>query len=119
MDRTDLAGRGTDSRDDTEGVTMAGTIHKSDLVELIARREGWSKKDAGNRLDAVIAGIQDAISDESKVVITGFGSFGVKQTGPRRVRVLAGPQAGEMMDVPSRKKVYFKPGTTLSASIEQ
>lgn len=98
---------------------MAGTIHKSDLAALIARREGWTKKDAARRLDAVIAALHEAIADENKVALIGFGSFGVKQTGPRRVRVLSGPQAGEMLDVPARKKVYFKPGRTLSSSIEQ
>jgi len=98
---------------------MARTIHKSDLAVLIARREGWTKKDAARRLDAVIAGLQEAIADENKVALIGFGSFGVKQTGPRRARVLSGAQAGEMVDVPARKKVYFKPGRTLSSSIEQ
>lgn len=52
-------------------------------------------------------------------MLTGFGSFGVKESGPRRVRMLSGSQAGEIVDIPSRKKVYFTPGSTLSASIEQ
>ncbi|MDE2688521.1 MAG: HU family DNA-binding protein [Chloroflexota bacterium] len=98
---------------------MANTIHKRELTALIAKREGWTLKDASSRLDAVIGGLQEALADESKVVITGFGTFGVKQTGARKIRVLAGPNAGEMVDVPSRKKVYFKPGAVLSASIEQ
>ena len=44
----------------------------------------------------------------------GFGTFEVQKTAPRKIRLIAGPNAGQLVEVPAGKRVAFKAGSALS-----
>ena len=67
-------------------------------------------------VDTVLAGIADALSRGERVELRGFGSFRVRQRGPRQVR---SPRTGERMEVPARRVPNFKPGKELNERVNR
>ena len=87
------------------------TLRKSDLTARVATKLGGSRAQGEAALNAVLASIQDALANRDRVVLTGFGSFSVRDVKERRVRPIRGGQAGTLIRVPAHKKVHFSPGT--------
>ncbi|MCH8184880.1 MAG: HU family DNA-binding protein [Chloroflexi bacterium] len=69
-------------------------------------------------LNAVLDSIQEALSGGNRVVLTGFGSFEVRQVKARRVRPIRGGQAGNLITVPAHKRVGFTAGAELSKAAQ-
>lgn len=86
------------------------TLRKGDLVGLIAKQSKSSKAQAQASLDAVLTGIRNAIREGNRLVLTGFGTFEVRQVKARRVRAIR----GGTVTVRAHKRVGFTPGTGLS-----
>ena len=90
------------------------TLRKSDLGSRVAGKLGGSKAQGDAALNAVLDTVQDALARGDRVVITGFGSFEVRQVKARRVRPIRGGQAGSLITVPAHKRVGFSAGAELS-----
>ncbi len=90
------------------------TMRKSDLSGRVAAKMGGSKSQGEAALKAVLDSIQEALSSGDRVVLTGFGSFEVRQVKARRVRPIRGGQAGNLITVPAHKRVGFTAGAELS-----
>ena len=69
-------------------------------------------------LNGVLDSIQEALATNNRVVLTGFGSFEVRQVKARRVRPIRGGQAGSLITVPAHKRVGFTAGANLSAAAQ-
>ena len=69
-------------------------------------------------LNAVLDSIQAALSGGNRVVLTGFGSFEVRQVRARRVRPIRGGQAGSLITVPAHRRVGFTAGAELSKAAQ-
>ncbi len=69
-------------------------------------------------LKAVLDSIQEAIAAGDRVVLTGFGSFEVRDVKARRVRPIRGGSAGDLITVPAHKRVGFTAGADLSKSAQ-
>ncbi len=94
-----------------------GTPHcktKADFVDLIYERTGYSKREAGEVVEAVIAIIRHALRDGDKVKISGFGTFAVNQKHARRGR---NPQTGEPITIVSRRVLSFRPSQVLKQRV--
>lgn len=89
-------------------------MNKSELVARIASKTSLSKKDAEAALNATFATIQDALIEGEKVVITGFGTFEVKE---RKARKGHDPRSGEEIHIPSLKAATFKVGKILKHEV--
>ena len=50
-------------------------LNKKDLINMIAEREGTTKKAAAGMLDAVTGAIKDVMKANKSVQIVGFGKF--------------------------------------------
>ena len=95
-----------------------GTLRKSDMSARIADKLGGSRLQGETALNAVLSSIQEALSDGNRVVLTGFGSFEVREVKARRVRPIRGGQAGSLVTVPAHKRVGFTAGAELSKSAQ-
>ncbi len=90
------------------------TLRKSDMAGRVASKLKGSKAQGEASLNAVLDSIQDALSSGDRVVLTGFGSFEVRQVKARKVRPIRGGQAGNLITVPAHKRVGFTAGAELS-----
>jgi DNA-binding protein HU-beta len=90
------------------------TIRKSDVSASVAAKLGGSKSQGEAALKAVLDSIKDSLSAGDRVVLTGFGSFEVRQVKARRVRPIRGGQAGTLVTVPAHKRVGFTAGAELT-----
>lgn len=85
-------------------------MNKTDLVNEIAAKASLSKVDAKAALDAVLESISQALANEDKVQLLGFGTFAVAEK-PAREGI--NPRTKEKIQIPARKVVKFKPADGL------
>ena len=83
---------------------------KADLVEEVIRVSSLGKKQAEIIVNTVFQSIVDALQQEDKIELRGFGSFRVRR---RRSRQGRNPKTGDRVSVPSKRIPYFKPGKEL------
>jgi DNA-binding protein HU-beta len=83
---------------------------KRELIEVVAKKANLTNKASRDAVQAVIGSIRDALKRGEKVVITGFGTFSVRQ---RIQRVGRNPKTGEKITIAARKAPGFTPGKTL------
>jgi integration host factor subunit alpha len=87
---------------------------KSDMVEKIYDKVGFSKKESAELVEMVFDIIKSTLETGEKIKIAGFGNFVVKEKADRRGR---NPQTGEEIVISARKILTFKPSQVLKASI--
>ena len=97
---------------------LATTLRKSDLAGRVAGRLQGTRAQGDSAVNAVIDAIQDALVSGDRVVITGFGSFEVRQIKERKVRVIQGPSKGQQVSVPAHLRVGFSPGSELTNAVQ-
>jgi len=88
------------------------------MAALVAAKLGGSKAQGEAALNAVLDSIQEALAGGNRVVLTGFGSYEVRQVKARRVRPIRGGQAGSLITVPAHKRVGFTAGAELSKAAQ-
>ena len=94
------------------------TLRKSDLATRVATNLGGSRAQGEAALNAVLGSIQDALTSGDRVVLTGFGSFSVREVKARRVKPIRGGQAGTLIEVPAHKRVGFTAGAELNRAAQ-
>jgi len=85
-------------------------LNKTELVASVAEKAGMTKKDAEKVINAVFSSIEEALANEDKVQIIGFGTFEVKTREERKGR---NPQTGKEITIPASKSPVFKAGKGL------
>ena len=83
---------------------------KADLINAIAEKAEFSKKDSEKALNAVISSITDALVSGDKVQIVGFGTFEVRQ---RDAKEAINPRTKEKIQIAAKKAPAFKAGKAL------
>jgi len=83
---------------------------KAELVAKIAQQTNLTKSDSEKALNGCLDAIQESLTTDGKLTLTGFGTFSVAQRKERKGR---NPQTGEEMTIPAGKVVKFKPGKGL------
>ena len=86
-------------------------MNKKDLINEIAAKAGLSKVDAKKALDACLESISQALANNDKVTLIGFGTFSVTE---KSARTGINPQTKQKIEIPARKAVKFKPGAELN-----
>ncbi len=89
-------------------------LTKRELIEVVAKKANLKNKAARDSVQAVINSIRDALKRGEKVVITGFGTFSVRN---RVERVGRNPKTGEKITIAARKAPGFTPGKTLKKAV--
>lgn len=90
-------------------------MNKTELVNAIAEKAGLTKADAKKALDATVEAISEALAQDDKIAIVGFGSFAVVEKG---ARLGINPRTKEKVEIPARKSVKFKAGAELAAKVK-
>ena len=90
-------------------------MNKTELVEAVAQAADLPKAAAGKAVDAMTTAIGKALKEGDSVVITGFGTFSVRE---RPARTGHNPKTGEPMEINASKVPAFKAGKTLKDAIK-
>lgn len=83
---------------------------KTDLINEIAAKASLTKVQAKAALDATLESISQALANDDKIQLIGFGTFAVVEKPERTGR---NPRTKETITIPARKVVKFKPGAGL------
>lgn len=86
-------------------------MNKTDLINEVAAKAGLSKVDAKKAVDAVFESIEQALANEDKVQLIGFGTFSVQE---KLAREGVNPRTGEKIQIEAKKAIKFKPADGLA-----
>ena len=82
-------------------------MNKTELIASVAERSGLSKKDAEKAVAAVIDSIVEAVKEDDKVQLIGFGTFELRSRSERSGR---DPRTNKPIIIPACKVPAFKAG---------
>ena len=89
-------------------------MNKTELVEAVAKAADLPKATASKAVDAFAAIVGEALKEGDTVVITGFGTFSVRE---RPARTGHNPKTGEPMEIAASKTPNFNAGKTLKDAL--
>ena len=87
---------------------------KTELINVVAEKTGFSKKDSDKAVVAVIDAITEALTNGEKVQLVGFGTF---EDSERKAREGRNPQTKQVMKIAASKSPKFKPGKALKDTV--
>lgn len=90
-------------------------MNKADIVVQIQEHTALSREESARALTAIIDCITNQLaSGKGDVVITGFGTFTVKQ---RAARIGRNPATGQPISIPASKAPVFQAGAVLKRAV--
>ena len=81
------------------------TLTKAQIIEEIRTKNGLTRKQSTETVEAFIETIKKTLESDEDVLISGFGKFSVKHKAERKGR---NPATGEDMMLAPRKVVTFR-----------
>ena len=87
---------------------------KTDLVNVVAAETEVSKKTVETVVNATLDAIANALKENDKVQLIGFGTFEVRDVAAREGR---NPRTGEKITIAASKHPAFSAGKALKDSI--
>lgn len=91
------------------------SVTKKELTELVAKKGNLTNKAAKDAVRVFLNGIRDSLKRGEKVVITGFGTFSIRDRKQRKGR---NPKTGAAITIPARKAPGFTPGKSLKKAVK-
>ena len=85
-------------------------MNKGELTKAVATAVGISQAEAGKAVDAVFDTIAASVKGREQVAIAGFGTFVAKTRNAREGR---NPATKEVIKIPEKTSVAFKPASGL------
>jgi integration host factor subunit beta len=85
---------------------------KKDLVNQVSTELSLQKQDVTMALNILLATMSNALAENRRVEIRGFGSISTRKRGSRCTK---NPKTGMIMDIPERKTLHF----TMSKSLKE
>ena len=82
------------------------TLTRMDLSEAVFREVGPSRNESAQLVESVLQHISDALVAGETVKISSFGTFSVRDKGPRIGR---NPKTGEEVPISPRRVISFRP----------
>ena len=82
-------------------------MNKGELIDAVASKAEVSKKDAEAVINTTTEAIMDAVAEDAKVTLVGFGSFEARD---RKAREGRNPKTREKMILPATKVPAFSAG---------
>ncbi len=82
------------------------TLTRMDLSEAVFREVGLSRNDSAQLVESVLQHMSDALARGETVKISSFGTFNVRDKGPRMGRT---PKTGEEVPIEPRRVLSFRP----------
>ncbi|MGM0576353.1 MAG: HU family DNA-binding protein [Myxococcota bacterium] len=91
-------------------------MNRSELVEEISKDKALPRKAADAAVSAVFDTIFEAIKEDERVEIRGFGSFTTRHYDAYTGR---NPRTGEPVDVAAKRLPFFKVGKDLRKRVDR
>jgi integration host factor subunit beta len=85
---------------------------KKELVDKVSSELSMQKQDISLAVDIMLETMANALVEERRIELRGFGSFSVRTRKPRSTK---NPRTGIIMDIPNRKTLHF----TMSKSLKE
>ena len=89
-------------------------MNKTELISDVASKANMTKKDVEKVMSALFSSIEEALKNQEKVQLVGFGTFEVRD---RKARTGRNPQTGEEIKIPASRVPAFKAGKTLKDAV--
>lgn len=80
---------------------------KRELVKSIAERTALTQAQTSEVIGLLLEAIAETVIEERRVELRNFGVFELKLRRPRKAR---NPLTGEVLPIPERQAVVFRPG---------
>lgn len=94
---------------------MAGkTVTRAHLAESVYQQVGLSRSESADLVDAILDEIAESLLQDGSVKISSFGTFAVRQKGPRVGR---NPKTGEEVPISPRRVLVFRASQVLKERI--
>ncbi|MGE7431843.1 HU family DNA-binding protein [Bacillus thuringiensis] len=90
-------------------------MNKTELTKVVAEKSELTQKDAAAATQAMLDAITNALANQEKVQILGFGTFEVRERSARTGR---NPQTGKEMQIAASKAPAFKAGKELKEAVK-
>ncbi|MBM7453774.1 DNA-binding protein HU-beta [Acholeplasma morum] len=91
-------------------------MNKTELIAVVAEKSQVTKKVAEEVLNAFVESVAESLGKHGeKVVLTGFGTFEVRNRAQREGR---DPRSGETIHIPAQKTPAFKAGKVLKDAVK-
>ena len=87
---------------------------KQEIVDIVSNATGLTKVETETIMNGVMSTIIDSLSDNEKVELRGFGTFGIKHRMPKKAR---NPGTGEPVFLPERFVPTFKPSKLMRSRV--
>lgn len=91
-------------------------MNKSDLISAISEKTDVSKKSAEESINAFVEVVSEALKENEKVQLIGFGTFEVRKRAARKGR---NPQTGLDIKIPASNAPVFKAGKALKETVNK
>lgn len=90
---------------------------KSELIDRLAQQQTHlSHKDVELAVKLLLERISQALTEEERIEIRGFGSFSLHK---RPARVGRNPKTGDPVSIPAKYVPHFKPGKELRERVNE
>lgn len=90
-------------------------MNKTEIIELISIRTGFTKKKVEIIINFFIDKIADEVQSGRDVEIRGFGTFYQTKQEKRQIK---SPIAGKTIEVPAKNKISFKASKVTEKEID-
>lgn len=89
-------------------------MNKVGLIDVVSKKTGFTKKDTGAVVDALVEAVIEASVAGEEVSIAGFGKFSVTERAAREGR---NPATGETIQIEASKSPKFKAATAYKTAV--
>ncbi|RKZ22458.1 integration host factor subunit alpha [bacterium] len=89
-------------------------MNKRDMIDLVAKEAGITKKQADRAITALLDGIKKALKKGDRVTFVGFGTFLTRKRAPRKAR---NPRTGKEINIPAKVVPVFRAGSDLKKAV--
>jgi DNA-binding protein HU-beta len=90
-------------------------INKSELIELIAKNNPCTKKEADEAIEMFVDGIKQGLTKADQVTLIGFGTFYKQKREAGKGR---NPRTGEEIKIPASVRPKFRAGQALKDTVK-
>ena len=91
-------------------------MNKSEFIAAVAEKSELTKKDSEKAVAAMMDAIMEAVAQDDKVQLIGFGTFERRERGEK---VYRNPRTGEQMTVAPCKYPVFKAGRAFKEAVDK
>lgn len=91
-------------------------MNKAELVDVVAKDAGTTKKDAEQVINAMMDAIVKRVASGERVTLVGFGTFEARQ---RKARTGRNPKTNEPLQIPAKRVPGFRVGKEFSEAVNK